>query len=39
VPSQNRIRREQRADGFESAATEDLAFDRESSSLIVVQQD
>ena len=39
VPPQDRIRREQRADFFESLATEDLAFDRQSTPLIIVQQD
>ena len=39
MPSQDRVRREQRADFFESLAAEDLAFDRQSTPLIVVQQD
>ena len=34
VPSQDRIRREQRADFLETIATEDLALDRESTPLL-----
>ena len=39
MPTQDRIRREQRADFLETFATEDLALDRESTPLVVAQQD
>jgi hypothetical protein len=39
MPAENRIGREQSADLFESLATENLAFHRESPSLVVVEQD
>ena len=39
VPPQNRIGCEQRANFFESLAAEDLAFDGQTTPLIVVEQD
>ena len=39
MPAENRIGREQRADLFESLATENLALDCQSTSLVVVEQD
>lgn len=39
MPTQDRVRCEQRADFRESLPAEDLAFDRQSTSLIVIQQD
>ena len=39
MPTENRIGREQGADLFESLATEDLALNCQSTSLVVVEQD
>ena len=39
MPAENRIGREQRADLFESLATENLALHCQSPSLVVVEQD
>ena len=38
MPSQDRIRGEQRADFLETFATEDLALDRESTPLVVTEE-
>lgn len=39
MPAQNRVRREQCAEFFESLATEDLGFDSETTPLVVAEQD
>ena len=39
MPTQDRVRRKQRADLAEHFASEDLAFDSQSSALVVVEQD
>jgi hypothetical protein len=39
VPAQNRVRREQRADFFQSLASQDHALHRQTTSLVVIQQD
>lgn len=39
MPAQDGVRREQRADFFESLASEHFSFDGQSSPLIVIEQD
>ena len=39
MTAQNRVGREQGADYFESLPAKDLAFDRQSTPLVVVKQD
>ena len=39
MPAKNRVRREQSADLFEFLATENLALNCQSTSLVVVEQD